>query len=330
MEISKLGEFSFIKIYLDPIKGKGKNIIESIGDDCSILLLDNGLCSITTTDTLVENIHFIRDKISPYDLGYKSISVSLSDIAAMGGSPKYLWLSIAIPENIEVEYLEKFLQGVKSLLNRHDLQLMGGDTTRSLNDIVIQATIQGLAKRPILRKDAKVGDIVCLTGYIGDSGGGLKLLFEKDIDSQEKLLQEKHLRPDAHLDQGLFFSEYSEVHAMIDVSDGIASDLKRIGQASNVGFSIDVDLLPISKSLIKCCQKRNWDPLALAISAGEDYILLVTIDPQGYDFISSAFQKTFGCRLFSIGKVTENKQISFSQQGKSYDIKNGYDHFTND
>ncbi|MCX8010773.1 MAG: thiamine-phosphate kinase, partial [Ignavibacteria bacterium] len=230
MKLSAIGEFGFIKRASEILNQKLPKDIVGIGDDCAVIPIESNKSLLVTTDMLVEDIHFLRDKISPLDLGFKSLAVNLSDIAAMGGEPKSAYISIAIPPDVEIEWLDNFYSGIRQLTESENVYILGGDTTKSPNKIVINFSVIGIAQTNFIkyRSSALVGDYICVTDFIGDSGGGLKILLNNlESDDDAKYLVQRHNKPKPQIQEGKWLATRPEVHAMMDVSDGIDSDIQR-------------------------------------------------------------------------------------------------------
>ncbi|MGD0339216.1 MAG: thiamine-phosphate kinase [Bacteroidota bacterium] len=332
MKLSAIGEFGFIRRVSPAFtQNLPKNIV-GIGDDCAVIPWGSGTSLLVTTDMLVEGIHFLRDKISPRDLGYKTLAVNLSDIAAMGGSPTNAFISLGIPGEIEVEWLDDFYNGLHELAESENVSLLGGDTAKSPAHIVVTMTILGLEETRLIkyRSTARYGDYIYVTDCIGDSGGGLKILLEDiGMDEDTALLVRRHQRPKAHLMEGAWLAVQDGVHAMMDVSDGIDSDICRIMEASSCGAHIQIEWLPLSVQLRRVSKRYNWNAEEIALTGGEDYCLLITIDPEYYAQIAHSFQKKFNRPLTKIGNILEKeKGLQYSEDGKKYMVhKHGYDHF---
>ena len=288
MQIRDLGEDVFIQSLQKQFAVDGPNV--GIGDDCAVIPAGRGVAWLVTADALVEGVHFLKDQISPNDLGYKTIAVNVSDIAAMGGVPKYAFLSIAFPKTVDCDWACRVVQGVKDACEKWNISLLGGDTVGSKRDIFINLTLIGSARRTCIkyRHQAKAGDVICVTGCLGDSGGGLKALQEgsaKDGDASH--LIHAHFHPEPHLEEGAWLASHREIHAMMDVSDGLDCDLKRLVRSSNCGASIETSRVPISDPLVKVSLKNQWDVLKLALTGGEDYCLLLTISGKGAASVKS-------------------------------------------
>jgi thiamine-monophosphate kinase len=313
MTLKDIGEFGFIKKISRGCVIRPHNIVKAIGDDAAAFRSDPDRLSLITTDLLVERIHFLRNAISGVDLGYKSLAVNLSDIAAMGGTAREAFVSIAIPQDCPLDYLEDIYKGMKHLAAKFDVNILGGDTTSSQIDLIINIVVHGtVAENEMLCRDAaQTGDIVCSTGYLGESKAGLHFILNRisaDAD-QDKLLLKAHLLPEPHLEEGRFLAQQNGVHAAIDTSDGLSSDLGHIVEESKVGARLFADKIPISQNLKKFCTRFDFDPVTYALSGGEDYTLVCTIAPETATEVASGFQKKFNRPLFRIGEITDTRRM---------------------
>lgn len=254
-----------------------------IGDDCAVIPQGNGKDLLVSTDLLVEGIHFLRGAITAELLGRKSVAVNLSDVAAMGGCPTGTFLSIALPEDVDVEWMEGFMRGYHAISSEYGVPLLGGDTTSSLSGICINVAVIGECPsgRAKMRSAAKPGDLICVTGTLGDSAGGLQMILSGIPSEMYPHLIDRHLNPTPRVKEGLELSGCGGVHAMMDISDGIGSDLRHILKASACGAVVDVAAIPVSSELKAFCETYARDFLELSAGGGEDYELLFTLDP-GY------------------------------------------------
>jgi thiamine-monophosphate kinase len=333
MELKQIGEFGFINKISRGCLIRPDNIIRAIGDDAAAFTVASDQVSLITTDLLVERIHFIRKTISGFDLGYKSIAVNLSDIAAMGGQAREAFVSIGIPLKCPLDYLEAVYDGMKHLAAKFDVNILGGDTTGSEIDLIINVVVHGtVAKdRLLCRNAAEPGDIIFSTGYIGDSKAGLHLILNNiPLDSTEmQALYRAHVLPEPHLREGRFLASQSGIRAAIDISDGLSSDLGHIAEQSGVGATIYAAEIPVSDSLQKFCDAFGFDPLEYALSGGEDYTLLCTAAPQKAEEIAQKFQNKFKRPLFRIGQTTADSRLEIIYpDGTSKPISpRGWDHF---
>ena len=333
MTLNAIGEFGFIKKISQGCLIRPDNVIRSIGDDAAAFTVAPGRVSLITTDLLVERIHFIRKSISGFDLGYKSLAVNLSDIAAMGGNAREAFISIAVPPDCSLEYLEAFYDGMKSLAARFDVNILGGDTTRSKDDLIINITVQGTVDHAqmLCRDAARPGDIIVSSGYLGDSKAGLHLILNNIPTDTEGLqaLYRAHVLPEPHLHEGRFLASQPGTHAGIDTSDGLSSDLAHVTEESQVGATLYSDQIPISESLLKFCSRFDFDPVEYALSGGEDYTLLCTVAPENAAETATKFQAEFKRPLFLIGEINDKNRLDVVYpDGSSKPIAlTGWNHF---
>ena len=331
MKLSELGEFAFIDRFSPGFGGEPDDAILGIGDDCAVLPRDNRSVTLITTDMLIEDSHFLRERIPPEDLGYKSLAVNLSDIAAMGGKPEFAFLSLGMPGNTEVEWMDRFFIGLQGLCRETEVRLLGGDTTRSGKHLVINIAVIGraLKKQVKYRSAARMGDVICVTGSLGDSAAGLRLILEQlPAIGRNHTLIKAHNRPRAHLAEGAWLAGQKKVHAMMDVSDGIDSDLHRIMERSDCGAAVELSRLPCSKELTAVCKKNGWNLYELAAAGGEDYCLLCTIDPEACEGIRQDFREIFGRDLVAVGTITEGRTLEYHDRGAPVKLaRHGFDHF---
>lgn len=294
MSLDNLGEFGLI----DRISSCFKTPpgIVGIGDDCTVIPQEGGLDTLVSTDMLIEGRHFLLSDVAAGDLGWKSAAVNFSDIAACGGRVTGSLLSVALPRDLSEEWIDDFIAGYRELSIKHGVPLLGGDTTSS-DRLCISVTVLGAVEsgRARLRSAAEPGDLICVTGTLGDSAAGLKLILE-GLPRNSELIR-RHYRPVPRLDEGRALAAIGGVHAMMDISDGVASDLRHILKASGVGAVVDTASLPISGELRATCGRYGWDPVRLALCGGEDYELLFTVSEEGAEKIDIPFHV--------IGRVTE-------------------------
>ncbi len=333
MGLKQIGEFGFIDKIRRGCLIRPANIIKAIGDDAAAFSTEPGQISLITTDLLVERIHFLRETISGFDLGHKCLAVNLSDIAAMGGKAREAFVSIAIPANCPLEYLEALYDGMKQLAAEFEVNILGGDTTGSEDDLIINVAIYGtVAKDELLGRDAaRPGDIIFSTGHLGDSKAGLHLILNKiKADSAHlKSVYRAHVRPAPQLHEGRFLAGRAGVHAAIDTSDGLSSDLSHIAEQSRVGATLYANRLPVSAALQSFCRRFDFDPVEFALSGGEDYTLLCTVAPQHADILERNFKNKFKRPLFRIGQVNKTCRLELVYpDGRVKPIKSsGWDHF---
>jgi len=333
MRLKDIGEFGFIKRISRGCLIRPERVVRGIGDDAAAFRTDGRRLSLVTTDLMIERVHFLRDAITGRDLGYKSLAVNLSDIAAMGGSAREAFVSIAIPEACELGYLDDIFQGMKELGARHGVNILGGDTTGSPQDLIISITVYGeVPETELLTRDAaRPGDVIFTTGCLGDSRSGLHLILNHiPADTPElEALRAAHLHPEPHLSEGRLLASTGGVHAAIDVSDGLSSDLGHILEESRVGARIWAEQLPISENLRHYCRRFAKSPVEYALSGGEDYVLLVTAAADHANAINRAFETAFGRPLHAIGEITDSRTMELVGPGAAITpiAPSGWDHF---
>ena len=275
MKIKKIGgEFALIERIKNKIKPYSKNVVAGIGDDAAVLKHGKSNFLLFTTDTLVENDHFSLKYSSPEQIGMKSIEQNVSDIAAMGGMPKFAVVSLALPSEIDVEFVERMYDGINKKSKRYGIDIVGGNLTHSKEIIINIALIGFVEKRYLaLRSGAKVNDLIFCSGDVGASTAGLELLKHNINGKSIK----KHLEPKSRLDLSRKLIKIG-INSMIDVSDGVASEIKHICDESKVGAIIYADKIPISKNTIKDSKKLKKDAVNFALYGGEDFELVFTAD----------------------------------------------------
>ena len=304
-----------------------KEFPEQIGDDAAILPLSNRESYVISKDLLLEDIHFRSKYQTPKSLAHKSLHVNLSDLAAMGASPRYILLGISVPTNYR-NYINSFLKSFSQACKKQNVILIGGDTTKSSRKLFISITAIGIIKNANikLRKNASTGDLICLAGEIGRAHLGF-LMLEKQKNGGD-LYKKAFLYPKALIQEGLWFGAQKAVTSLMDVSDGLYLDLKRLCQFSKVAAQVNLDFLKITNEYASKCKNLSIDPLLSKLEGGEDYSLLLTIKNNSYKKISSAFHKNFSYKLKVLGKITEGKSINFVQKGitKNLNVKS-FSHF---
>jgi len=333
MNLKDIGEFGFIRRISRGCVTRPDAVLRAIGDDAAAFTINPDEIILVTTDLLVERIHFLRTATSGFDLGYKSLAVNLSDIAAMGGTACEAFISIAIPGDCPIAYLDDFYAGMKHLAADFEVNLLGGDTTSSKDDLIINVAVVGsVPEEEMLTRDAaRVGDRICCTGHLGDSRAGLHLILngiEADSDELQELLT-AHIRPLPCLREGRFLAQQGSVHSAIDISDGLSSDIAHIVEESDVGARLYADAIPVSSNLMKFCERFTFDPIPYALAGGEDYMLLCTIRSDAVEKIAEAFRGEFGKPLFIIGEITDSKKIELLNPDGSITecTPSGWNHF---
>ncbi|TCH63408.1 thiamine-phosphate kinase [Acinetobacter sp. ANC 4862] len=309
-----MAEFSIIDTYFNrqTVTSTDVNSVDlGVGDDSALLTPPPNQQLVICADTLVAGRHFPLDT-SPHAIGWKSVAVNLSDIAAMGAKPQSILLALSLPQ-INHDWLKGFSQGLYDCCDQFGVSLIGGDTTQSPH-LTISVTALGWIKtgQAVTRSGAQVGDYICVSGTVGDAAFGLAHLghpLQKRLD---------YPTPRCQLGQKL----KGLASSMIDISDGLAQDLGHILKASHVGATLDLDQLPIDATLKKLQQEKRWQ---YALAGGDDYELCFTITPQNYEKL---LQQQLDVDITKIGKITQQKGLTFVQNGVDHSLQfHGYQHF---
>ncbi len=336
MGLKDVGEFGFIKRVSRGCLVRPDSVVRGIGDDAAVFRTDARMLSLITADLLVERVHFLRRAITGFDLGYKSLAVNLSDIAAMGGIAREAFVSIAIPDECELSYLEAVYDGMKALAAKFGVNILGGDTTGSRTDLVINVAVYGVAPEDqvLTRDTARPGDVIFSTGTLGDSRAGLYLILNRiEADTPElKALVTAHLHPEPHLREGRLLAAQPGVRAAIDVSDGLSSDLGHILEQSGVGARLYAEKLPVSADLRHFCSRFHHKAAEVALAGGEDYTLLLTAAADRAPAIAEEFLKATGKPLYALGEITEALRFELvAADGGTIPVaRTGWDHFSAD
>jgi len=334
MKLSELGEFGLInRIRGHQGGGGGGRLVRGMGDDTAVLRGGTDVLTLLTTDMLVEGIHFDLDYIPPAELGGKALAVNVSDIAAMGGTPRWSLLSLGLPADMEVDILDDFYKGMTAAGSRFGVSLVGGDTVTSPGGMVISVALYGEAglEDVIYRNGASPGDRLFVTGTLGDSASGLELLKKglrrSGCCSFESALIERHLAPEPRLKESALVVSEKLASAMIDVSDGLLQDLGHICRESGVGARVWAEKVPLSEAFTETRGKHGLDDM-LPLTGGEDYELLFAV-PEGKMGLLDSCRHLFGSGLSEIGEVCEGSEVSvFDGEGLPLSFaEGGYDHF---
>jgi thiamine-monophosphate kinase len=310
-----------------------------IGDDAAVIQQLPGRDTVITTDLLVEDIDFRLSTTTPWLLGYKALAVSLSDIAAMGAHPRYALLSIGVPQEIwNSDFVDELYEGFFALAETYNLALIGGDVSRTPERIVIDSIVLGetARARAVRRSGARPGDHIFVTGALGGAAAGLRLL-ERGARLRRKRPRSSHyrnieqlllrqLRPEPRVAWGTALGEERLATAMIDISDGLSSDLAHLCRESNVGAIVDASRIPVDSPVINLCGRRALDPLLLALHGGEDFELLFTVRPRDLSWLP---RRVGGVPVTYIGDITnESGHIRIAEGSRVWTLESGgFQHF---
>jgi thiamine-monophosphate kinase len=306
-----------------------------IGDDCAVLAPTPGRSLVATTDLLLEDVHFRRRWAEPADIGWKALAVNLSDIASMGADPRWALVALACPETTECEEVEAFFGGMLALADAHEVAVVGGDTSASPGGWLVNVTLLGETSGvPLRRSTARPGDIVAVTGPLGRSAAGLALLESPKAPPEIAPavlagLTETHLRPRPRVAEGRWLAAAGVVGAMMDLSDGLATDLDRLVGESGVGAQIEIERLPIDDATRRLADALGVDPVAWATGGGEDYELLLTCPAAAFERVAEGLAAmSAGARPTPIGEIVASPTVRYVDGGgRQVKVQRGFEHF---
>lgn len=330
MLVSRLGEEALLERLRRLFEATAGEVPVAIGDDAAVIDQHPDFQMVWTTDLLLEGIHFQKEWQTPQELGRKCLAVNLSDIASMGGTPRYCLLSLACPKDTEADFIIEFCQGFNDYAAEEGVAVIGGDTTSSKEGLVLSVTAGGLVEKgkAILRSGSRPGDAIVVTGYLGSAAGGLRLLKQQADKDSYPALREAFIAPQAEVTVARE-ALVAGATAMTDISDGLASDLRHICTESGVGAVIDHDMLPVHEELIKAAADNGWNLDSLVLSGGEDYGLLFTIPSDRATKTASKLSAKYGKLVTVIGKIQPEPGINMNcGWGRVIAMpERGFDHF---
>ena len=319
------------------------SVIQGIGDDAAIITSRAGQWTVLTTDLLTEGIHFDLRTATMADIGFRAAASNLSDIAAMGGTPQHLLVALAIPRTGTRRHVHQLYRGMMTACRPHHVGLIGGDTSASSGGWFLSVTLVGMVppRKALFRSGARIGDLLYVTGTVGDALAGLMLLNEPPPRAKRhprtaalsakhrQFLIGRHLHPTARLAEGQWLSAHRFATSAIDISDGLSGDLRHICEESHVGVDLDLGALPLSPACRAYATSRKLDPVALALTGGEDYELLFTLSPRHRAQVERA-AKLHRFRITGIGTIrpSRNGIQAIGPDGARRQLPNtSYEHF---
>lgn len=334
------GEFELIRHIRERRKADPEDVLVGIGDDAAAVLPSPGMAALATTDTFVEGLDFDIDFSTWHQIGWKGMTANISDIAAMGGLPKYALTTLCLPEQRSIEEVEALYAGMDQLIAQIEqpVSIIGGDLSGIDGPTVLSITLMGEVEpeHMLTRTGARPGDLIGVTGHLGASEAGLRILqYVREHPEAQSLLDQhadvvtRHRTPVPRTREARLLAACGAVTAMIDISDGLSSDVLHIGRSSRVGLSIDTTGLPISAGTRAAAQTLNTNPVELAMQSGEEFELLCTIRPDHADRIADLLVEQTGIPLTIIGEVTDASD-GFSRHDESgrHPLQpGGYEHF---
>lgn len=320
MRLKEIGEFGLIERLKD---FQAEGAFKAIGEDCAVFPMEKGVL-LFTTDTMLEGVHFKREYASPWHIGFKALSVNLSDIAACGGRPLFYLVALTVSPEEEVGFVEELYRGMKEAGDRFGAGLLGGDLSRG-DRLSVTIALIGIAEEDkwVPRDGAEVGQWIYVSGYLGESALGLRLL---QMGHKEGPFVRRHLLPEPRVPLGIELAKGHLASAMIDISDGFLKDLGHLLEASAVGAEVYVDRLPLSEPMKETAKAYGMDPIALALSGGEDYELLFTSPlPEG---VLQELGAKLGVPITAVGRtVTSGLTLIRGGEPWTFEGERGFDHF---
>ena len=307
-------------------------VLKGIGDDCAVLRQDGRRLQVLTVDTLIESVHFDRGWHPPELLGRKAAAVNLSDIAAMGAKPRFALLSLGVPASLAAQWLDSFMAGFLEALAAEQTVLVGGDTVTTGGQLSLSVTVGGEVDEGeiLYRAGAQAGDLVWVSGPLGDAAAGLALCKEgkgADAPAWQQLVK-AHLDPEAESALGPLLAASGLLHAMMDLSDGIATDLAHLCAASGVGAELVAEQLPLSEPLRAAAVRFRCPALDWVLKGGEDYRLLFTAPAGATLALERLVSEQLGRKIFCVGRIVQGSGVSLCDGSSRRDISyQGYDHF---
>lgn len=334
MLVGDLGEFALIARLQQRLQPTlPTQVIRGIGDDCAVLRPSPGMELLVTTDTQEEQVHFRRDWSTPQDIGWRCLAVNVSDIAAMGGTPLGAVIALAVPAALAVAFLEDLYDGLQELATMYGCPIIGGNVSQASEHLSVTMTVLGEvpAGQGAYRSGAHVGDEIWVTGSLGSAKAGLEVLLHPEITAALHAPNALacYRRPRPRLREAQYLRQHGVLHSLIDISDGLSSDLAHICAASGVGAQLMAADLPLGVDVPQVAQALQRDPLALALHGGEDFELCLTAPAGSLAPLQADFTQQFQCPLVCIGTIQAGDAITVCfPDGTQQPLQaQGYDHF---
>ncbi len=334
MDIGGIGEFSLIASIRRRMEGRyPPEVARGIGDDCAVLQPQAGMEWVITTDTQVEDVHFRRAWLTPYQIGWRSMAVNLSDIAAMGAQPFGALAALTLPAATEAEFFDQLLDGLCDLGLRFNCPLIGGNLARDPAHLTLTLTVLGHVPlgTSVLRGGARAGDEIWVSGRLGGSAAGLRTLRQTVplADAVRTALTQRYTQPQPRVGEAIFLRSSGCLTSMIDLSDGLAGDLGHLCEESGVGAQIVADALPLQAGVREVAAALGEDPIALALRGGEDFELCYTALPGTITPVVDKFRAQFDTDLTRVGTITSERSLQLLQADGSQTLLSpqAFDHF---
>ncbi len=335
MRLKDIGEEALIEHLAEKFRlpTSGNGIVVGIGDDAAVLDLGGPMLTIITADMLAEGTHYRLDLITPYQLGWKSVASNISDVAAMGGLPSWTLVSVGLKPDTDIDFVDEMYRGIIECSERFENKVIGGDTISVERGSVIGICQMGKVEPDLVarRSGARPGDRILVTGWLGNSRGGLELLLKFGMEEAARLhgwLVSEHLMPVPRVHEARAAVKTNAVRAMMDVSDGLGADLPKLCKASGVGAVVYASKLPISSDLQSAAEILGKNTIDLVVSGGEDFELLMAVGKDDVEKVVSTIKENTGARVSEIGEFTEDKTVEIVMpDGSRRSLYGGWEHF---
>jgi thiamine-monophosphate kinase len=336
MKISEVGEFGLIERLAARLPSYRRDVRAGVGDDVAVLVWDQDTYQLATCDIQVEGIHFTRETITASQLGRRVAAINLSDIAAKGGTPEHLLVSLALQPDVEVEWLEQLYDGLGEEARRYGADVVGGNVSRTEGPMVVDVFLLGKVRQEevLLRSGAGAGDLVLVTGWLGEAAAGWVLSGDAvpglDRDDEQRLISAQ-LTPTPRLREGRVIARSRLATSMLDLSDGLGSDMGHICDQSGVGVRLWADRLPVSEPASKVFRRLGREAWELALGGGEDYELCLTVPADNAGYVAQAVEQETGTHVTCVGEVMEEEAGRWLvlEDGREVPLQSvGWDHFS--
>ena len=325
--VSDLGERALVARITDRLVMPNW-VVVGPGDDAAVIAPERGALDVFTTDAQVEGVHFDRRFVPPDAIGHRALAVNLSDLAAMGATPRAVLLSLVLPDTLEVAVVDGMLDGLLALAGAHNIAVVGGNISRTPGPMMVDITAIGAVKprRVMSRTGARPGDNVYVTGTLGDGAVGLHSLQTPRGPAPEAC-QARYLRPQPRVRAGMLLGRNRAASACMDTSDGLADAVRQIAEASHVGIALDANALPINDEVRRWHDAQDRSPLDAALGGGDDYELLFTVRPAHRGRLRNVRRSLGDLPITHIGVITKTRALSLRTDGGEQPLPEGFDHF---
>lgn len=334
MTVGELGERQLvarIRARLATVGAPSDGLIVGIGDDAAVVKPMRGRCTVLTTDAQVEGVHFERRFSTPAEIGARALAVNLSDLAAMGATPRWALLSLALPEAVGIDDIDALADGLGRAGAAHNVTVIGGNVTRSPGPLMVDITAVGDVhpRRVLTRGGGRPGDELYVTGTVGGAAAGLEMLRDASAGTVDPACVTKYRRPEARVRLGRAVAQARAARAAMDSSDGLADALRQVADASRCGVEIDADAVPIEPGARRWWQGQGRDPVAAALTGGDDYELLIAVPRTGRGRLRQARSRVAEPALTRIGVLTKDASVRVMRRnGRREALPGGFEHFS--